>query len=266
MSILLVAAFGGQLLRLAFNPPTTKPITFHIAVLSTRKLPYEPGGAKTNLIKFRSEYDAVLRFANRKSHRFALHGRIQNAKVTMQEWTKEEANKVLARKLNRSVVTATFDRQGKTIEPIIAFEPNNRDGSFELTSYLDELAGRTFMNFDYPQSKITEGSNWVTKLEGRQFYPNREMVRTNLGQTVLVEYHVTSIKKLGKRTLVSFQSLINTTISQNNPAEDNHLVKIKEEGEFTIDATDGLFVSGTFNRTDSEAGREFESSVSIDRR
>ena len=265
MGVLLVAAFGGQMLRLAFNPPTTKPITFHVAVLSTRILPYEPGGAKTNLTKFGSEYDAVLRFANRKSHRFALHGRIQNAKVTMHEWTKEEENE-LVRKLNRSVVTASFDRQGKTIEPIIAFEPNHRDGSFELTSYLDELAGRTFMNFDYPQSKISEGSNLVTKLEGRQFYPNREMVRTNLGQTVLVEYHVTSIKNSGKRTLVSFHSLINTTISQNNPAEDNHLVKIKEEGEFTIDATDGLLVSGRLNRTESEAVTEFQSSVSIVRR
>jgi len=265
MSVLLVAAFGGQLLRLAFNPPTTRPITFHVAVLSTRKQPNEPGGAKTNLTKFASEYDAVLRFANRKSHRFALHGRIQNAKVTMQEWTKEE-EKELIRKLNHSVVTATFDRQGKTVEPIIAFEPNHHDGSFELTSYLGDLAGRTFMNIDYPQSKITEGSNWVTKLEGRQFYPNREMVRTNLGQTVLVEYHVTSIKKSGKRTLVSFHSLINTTISQNNPAEDNHLVKIKEEGEFTVDATDGLLVSGRFNRTESEAVTDFQSSVSIVRR
>jgi len=265
MSILVVAAFGGQLLRLAFNPPTTKPITFHVAVSSTRKQPNEPGGPKTNLTKFASEYDAVLRFANRKSHRYALHGRIQNAKVTMPEWTKEE-EKELIRKLNRSVVTATFDRQGKTVEPIIAFEPNDRDGSFELTSYLDELAERTFMNFDYPQSKITEKSNWITKLEGRQFYPNREMVRTNLGQTVLVEYHGTSIKKSGKRTLVSFHSLINTTISQNNPAENHHLVKVKEEGEYTIDATDGLLVSGRLNRTESEAGREFESSVSIVRR
>ena len=265
MSILLVVAFGGQMLRLAFNPPTTRPITFHVAVSSTRKLPYEPRGAKTNLTKFASEYDAVLRFANRKSHRFALHGRIQNAKISMQKWSKEE-EKELSRKLNLSVVTATFDRQGKTVEPIIAFEPNHRDGSFELTSYLGDLAGRTFMNFDYPQSKITENSNWITKLEGRQFYPNGEMVRTNLGQTVLVEYHVTSIKKSGNRTLVSFHSLITTTISQNNPAEDNHLVKIKEEGEFTVDATDGLLVSGRFNRTESEAVTDFQSSVSIVRR
>ena len=131
------------MLRLAFNPPTTRPITFHVAVSSTRKLPYEPGGAKTNLTKFASEYDAVLRFVNRKSHRFALHGRIQNAKISMQKWSKEE-EKELSSKLNLSVVTATFDRQGKTVEPIIAFEPNNRDGSLELTSYLDELAGRTF--------------------------------------------------------------------------------------------------------------------------
>lgn len=255
----MITLMLGSQIVLKFNPSTHKRYEFDIIIDHKLGAP-----SVANQFNFDSqlgygdaihqEFRVTMRFANRPNHGYALHGKVSRAKSVRSE---------MVAQLNRSIFQGSFDSAGMAKKD--SYFVHGQNGPYISINGSLMLGNYSFMNFIFPKQGVQEGTKWIAKITGTQYLPSGEMIWTNVGQEVQVHYQVKKITQVKGRRIVTITESLKAAIKGTSPADDHMVTNVRVQGEFNLDAMDGLIVDGRFERIEQYSNQLSQENWSIHR-
>ncbi|MBS1728796.1 MAG: hypothetical protein JST51_18920 [Armatimonadetes bacterium] len=183
-----------------------------------------------------------MRFGKNKSG-FTLHGRSGGNRSTQTF----ESISPATDPLQDVVFGAKYLANGKRVGDLnvkVAGEPNSGFAGL----YDDPLNRIDFMGMNYPSKPLVKNSSWTVTVAGQSYVPNGEMIETEDHQTVDYHFRVLDIRRVGKRTLVDVERMVDKKLKGFAwPVNDHYVMDIHELDRITIDASDGIVVEADYH-------------------